>query len=267
MLTSGQFFGNTNETVKLAGLTLTDTEYTHAYVDWHYHENAYLTFILEGNVLEGNKQETYDCKPGSLLFHNSEEPHYNIKPEGFTRGFHIELAPEWWLCFDLDIRFLQGSINLQQLRLKTIMYNILKEMKLDKDLAGPAIDSLLINFFVLAGDEKTQNKSERPVWVNKIRDLVHDFSFDYPLPLSQMSQHLNIHPVHLSRSFSRYFGCNLGEYLRMIKIQRALALLPNRQFSLTDIALKCGFSDQSHFIRSFKMLQGITPMAYRKLLL
>lgn len=56
-LTNGQFFGQTNDTTYLNGVTLTDTEYTHEKVDWHYHENAYFTLILEGRVIEGNKKE------------------------------------------------------------------------------------------------------------------------------------------------------------------------------------------------------------------
>ena len=85
-LTTGQFYGHTNELLQLEGLTLTDTEYTHDYVDWHYHENAYFTFILDGLVLEGNKKETYHCSTGSLLFHNWQESHYISKPPGFTRA-------------------------------------------------------------------------------------------------------------------------------------------------------------------------------------
>jgi AraC family transcriptional regulator len=55
-LQTGQFFEQTNTTIHLDGITLTDTEYTLDKVDWHYHENAYFTFILQGNVIEGNKK-------------------------------------------------------------------------------------------------------------------------------------------------------------------------------------------------------------------
>lgn len=88
-LQTGQFHGQTNKTILLNGLTLTDTEYTHDKVDWHYHENAYFTFILQGNLIEGNRNEVYNCSAGSLLFHNWQEPHYNIKPDGFTRAFTL----------------------------------------------------------------------------------------------------------------------------------------------------------------------------------
>src|SRR3954469_11030740 len=108
----GEFYGQTNTTINLDGITLTDTVYTHDKVDWHYHENAYFTFILQGNVIEGNKNEIYNCSAGSLLFHNWQEPHYNIKPEGFTRGFHIELEKSWFTDLDFSTTGLQGSINI-----------------------------------------------------------------------------------------------------------------------------------------------------------
>jgi cupin superfamily acireductone dioxygenase involved in methionine salvage len=55
-LRNGEYFGKTNDIVTIEELTITDTEYTHPYVDWHYHENAYFTFLLQGNMIEGNKK-------------------------------------------------------------------------------------------------------------------------------------------------------------------------------------------------------------------
>ena len=62
LLRTGHFFGETNRRICLDGITLTDTEYTHERVDWHYHENAYFTFILQGKLIEGNKKESYNWR-------------------------------------------------------------------------------------------------------------------------------------------------------------------------------------------------------------
>ncbi|RNL52194.1 hypothetical protein [Pedobacter jejuensis] len=98
-LTSGNFFGHTDQTIKLDGLIITNTEYTHEFVDWHYHDNAYFTFLIAGKVSEINKNDHHKYVPGSLLFHNCQEPHYNVKPRGYTRGMHLELSPKWLLEF------------------------------------------------------------------------------------------------------------------------------------------------------------------------
>src|SRR5687768_12078276 len=93
-LRTGHFFGETNRTIHLNGITLTDTdtENPQEHIDWHYHENPYFTFILWGILIESNERESYQCSAGSLLFHGSQEPHYNVKPEGSTRCFHIEFG-------------------------------------------------------------------------------------------------------------------------------------------------------------------------------
>ncbi|MGK9127176.1 helix-turn-helix transcriptional regulator [Olivibacter sp. SA151] len=269
ILHSGEFFGQTNQTLRFGGLTFTDTEYTHEYVDWHYHENAYFTFILQGAVVEGNKKEVYHCTPGTLLFHYWQEAHYNIKPKGFTRGFHIELTPEWFNSYGLNKNMLQGSIHLQHPELIRLMYSIVKETKLDGINSRLHVDTLLVNLFTTAAGDinNEQRKNKKPVWVKQIRELLHDTPIDCQLTLSSLSQYLDIHPVHLSRDFSKHFNCSLGEYTRALKVQKALSLLPDPHLSLTTIAVQCGFADQSHFIRSFKALYHITPLVYRRLLI
>jgi hypothetical protein len=92
----GQFYGQPNETIILNGLILNDADYTHDKIDWHYHENAYFTFLLTGNVLDGNKSEVYECSSGSLLFQYSQDPHYNVGSKVPTRGLHVEIEPSWF---------------------------------------------------------------------------------------------------------------------------------------------------------------------------
>jgi hypothetical protein len=126
-LERGQYFGQTNKTIRLQGITLTDTEYTQDKVDWHYHQNAYFTFILYGKLLETNKKETYHCAAGTLLFHHWQEPHYNIKPNGNTRGFHLEIEQDWFENHYDNIKGLEGSINISNPDTKLLLLKLIKE--------------------------------------------------------------------------------------------------------------------------------------------
>jgi AraC family transcriptional regulator len=263
-LSTGQFFGQTNETIVLEGITITDTEYTIEKVDWHYHENPYFTFILEGNILEGNKKETFLCNSGSLLYHNWQDPHYNIKPKGYTRGFHIELNQSWYDTFHINADIIEGSRNVLNPQLKLAMYSVFKETKIEGSSSELNVNSLLLNILgAMTSLEKINNK-RKPAWVAKIREVLHDSSSE-KWTLHQLAEILQIHPVHLSRDFPKYFLCNIGEYVRNIKVQRALNLLSLKKYSLTDIAYQCGFSDQSHFLRCFKAVQQIRPSQFKSL--
>ncbi|MGV3460980.1 MAG: helix-turn-helix domain-containing protein [Flavobacterium sp.] len=260
---TGEFYGETNKTVQLEGITLTDTEYTLPNVDWHYHENAYFTFILEGKVLEGNKKDIYTCTPGSLLFHNWEEPHYNIKPDGFTRGFHVEIEQQWFGGLGIAEN-LQGSINISNPEIKLLMYKIFRETKMDDSVAGLSVDALLTETLSKLGRDQKLAAISKPQWVNTVREILHD-RFADNLTLSYLANSANIHPVHLSRDFSKYFNCSLGEYVRQIRVEKALALMSQKKLPLTELALQCGFYDQSHFNRCFREMNGITPSQHKKI--
>jgi len=262
----GEFYGQTNKTIHLDGITLTDTEYTLDRVDWHYHENAYFTFILEGNVIEGNKKEIYNCSAGSLLFHNWQEPHYNIKPDGFTRGFHIELEKGWFDNLEFNTTNLQGSINIAYPDLKFLMYRIFRETKMDDATTPLYIQTLLLETLAKMLRDNQTKSNKKPSWVADLNAILND-QFSEPLTLEYLSGTLNIHPVHLSRDFSKYFNSGLGQYIRKLKVQRSLQLISQKKLDLTTIALDCGFADQSHFTRCFKEITGINPSQYRKILL
>ena len=265
-LKTGQFYGQTNDIIHLNGITLTDTAYTHDTVDWHYHENAYFTFILEGRLLEGNKKETYHCAAGSLLFHNWQEAHYNTKPKGFTRGFHIELEHTWFHSLDIPLDAVQGSFRITNPASIILLYQIFKETKVNDGTSSLAIQALLLEALTQMASSLKPAQRKVPLWVFRIREILQD-TYAENWTLQALAQSLEIHPVHLSRDFSKYFHCTLGNYIRRMRVQRSLSLLPDRSLSLTDIALDSGFADQSHFNRCFKAMNNMTPSHFRKLLL
>ena len=261
----GEFYGQTNKTISLEGITLTDTVYTHPKVDWHYHEHAYFTFILQGNVIEGNKKEVYNCTPGSLLFHNWQEPHYNIKPEGFTRGFHLEIEKRWFDNLTLNSDNLQGSATILNPDIKLLMYKIFRATKIDDFHYDLSTQTLLIEILSKLNGDFQSILHKNPKWVSMIDEILHD-QLTETITLDYLSKTLGIHPIHLSRDFSKYFHCNLGEYIRKLKVEKALSLIALQSKSLTEIAYECGFSDQSHLTRSFREINGLNPSEHKKLL-
>lgn len=261
----GEFYGRTNDTVVLDGISLNDADYVHEKVDWHYHENAYFTLLLRGGMIEGNRKEVYECSSGSLLFHHWQDPHYNICSKQNTRGFHIELTPDWFKKMDLNSGPAGGSSRIVDPKLKLLMYSILRETKLERPAKQINIDALLLGFFgLMAGTIKTESQ-RKPAWVGKVRDVLHTNHEGWTL--IGLATLANVHPVHLSREFPKYFQASLGDYVRSIKLQKALALMNNKNLSLTEISAEAGFADQSHFIRAFKSSQQITPLQFRKLLI
>ncbi len=260
----GQFYGETNRRIALNGLMVTDTAYTHQKVDWHYHENPYFTFILQGNLFEGNSHESYHCTAGSLLFHNWDNAHYNIKPPGYTRGFHIEIEQQWLDRCHLNIADLRGSFSIKNPAVKLIFYKLFQESLLPDTHKQLTIESLLLASFSHIKNSDSIAARAIPYWLNPLRELLHE-EYHKQHSLAALSALFGVHPVHLSRYFPKFFGCTIGEYIRKVKVEKSLRFLADKDKTLVEVALEAGFADQSHFSRCFKQHVGTTPLMYRQL--
>ena len=135
-----------------------------------------------------------------------------------------------------------------------------------KHLKNSPFENLLHDVYTKFLNAKPVNKKKIPAWVKGLKEIIQDqvdtqFTFD----LKKISNDLALHPSYLSREFSKYFeDLNFGEYVRKIRIEKAITLIQNSNYSLTEIAYLTGFSDQSHFTRIFKQHTGNNPSLYRK---
>lgn len=111
-----------------------------------------------------------------------------------------------------------------------------------------------------------QKKGKEPAWAKELRAIIQDqIDTNLTLGLKEVSQMLDVHPSYLSREFSKYFDdLSFGDYLRKLRIERAIELMQNPKYSLAEIAYLTGFSDQSHFNRVFKRMHRKNPSEFRK---
>jgi AraC family transcriptional regulator len=134
---------------------------------------------------------------------------------------------------------------------------------MDSPQNGLAIDELLVRIFDQLVPVKQKRYAATPGWIAALTEMLHELP-ENRLTLESLSVQLGIHPVHLCRYFTKHFHCTLGEYLRQLRVERSLNLLRNSRLSLTEIAYRCGFADQSHFNRCFKTANRMTPFQYRE---
>jgi AraC-like DNA-binding protein len=129
--------------------------------------------------------------------------------------------------------------------------------------AGPAEQMLLEVYHKYLNESKLR---KAPEWAKELKEMIQDqLDTNMALSLQQASDELEINPAYLSREFSKYFeNLSFGEYIRKLRIEKAMHLMESTDYSLTEIAYLTGFSDQSHFTRIFKKQTGQTPTLYKK---
>lgn len=110
-------------------------------------------------------------------------------------------------------------------------------------------DMLCISF---KADSSLQKK---PAWLN---GLVNDMLAD---PSSHIDSHVS--KYHLIHEFKKFMGLPPHKFRIHRMVRKAQKLLESGN-SPSYVAQECGFYDQSHFIRHFKNLTALTPLAYKK---
>jgi AraC-like DNA-binding protein len=127
-------------------------------------------------------------------------------------------------------------------------------------------EHLLLEVFNKYLKDKFKAGKKVPNWVKELKDTIQDqIDTNLSLSLSDISKDLNIHPAYLSREFSKYFeDLTFGDYIRKLRIEKALNYLQTSEYSMSEIAYLTGFSDQSHFNRIFKKFTGKTPLQFKK---
>jgi hypothetical protein len=113
---------------------------------------------------------------------------------------------------------------------------------------------------------KTKTTTRQPKWVKELKEMIQDqVDAQLAVDIRQVSSELELNPSYLSREFSKYFDdLNFGDYVRKRRIEKAIELMSKPEYSLTAIAYLTGFSDQSHFTRTFKKYTGESPSQFKK---
>ncbi len=144
------------------------------------------------------------------------------------------------------------------------LYTWAKQLQNEKHTQNP-IENLLLDIYKKYLKQKTSSK-KTPAWAKELKEIIQDqIDTNLSLSLKEVSESLNVHPTYLSREFSKYFdNLSFGDYIRKLRIEKAVHLLNESNHSLAEIAYLTGFSDQSHFNRIFKKYTGQNPSELRK---
>lgn len=259
-LTPGKYLGQICRNWNANGILVTEAAYpVPVFEGWHAHDNHHISFILQGGNREQRKDRETELLPGEVVNYRSGELHRNRNTQRHSRNINLEIGSGFLDAYELA-PYSFDTISFREPDAKFAILKIYRECTGSDHYSATAVHSLVLGLLPI----KDARPGHRPHWAKQLRDILHD-RWDENIPLQELARLLQVHPVTISRYAPRYFHCTLGEYVRKIRIEKAIGMVQTGALPLTGIAHRCGFYDQSHFIRAFKKMTGFLPGSYRRL--
>ncbi|MFL0253012.1 helix-turn-helix domain-containing protein [Clostridium neuense] len=235
----------------------------------HFHEYYVIGFIENGRRYLSCKNKEYTIGTGDLILFNPNDNHtctqidnktldyrcINIQPQIMSKIVYEITGKECLPYFNQHIIFHSDSI----FSLKELHLMIMKETK---DFKKEEILFFLIKQLI---EEYTEPALfiETSVPSTEIKTVCEFLEKNYTknISLNTLSELTGLSKYYLLHSFTKQKGISPYNYLETIRINNAKKLL-EKHVPPIDVALKTGFSDQSHFSNFFKKFIGLTPKQY-----
>lgn len=110
--------------------------------------------------------------------------------------------------------------------------------------------------------EKTPNSES--VFLNEIHDFITQNLVKNDLTVPQIAQVMSMSQVQVYRKLKALTDKTPTQYIRAIRMEKAMNLLKTTNLNISEIAYDLGFSDPNYFSRTFQQVYGQTPSSIRK---
>lgn len=265
---AARYFGGALLSQATAGaVTLSLVQYQRGACRTHTHRRAFLALVTAGAYREMSNSKTLLLKGGCAAFH----------PEGTTHADEVLADRTTFLIAEMEQGFSEAAMDSDAWS-RARGVDALAPAEVGPAAAGRLAalhfalqDALQVEPLVaesltaeaLADRPEPRGPGRRPSWVNRALELVTETP-GRSLSLREVAQEVGVHPVYLSRAFRAHVGTGLAETRRWARVRRAIAALTQGD-PIAQVALDCGFADQSHLTRNLRAVSGLTPARWRAL--
>ncbi|WP_183565848.1 helix-turn-helix domain-containing protein [Mucilaginibacter sp. SP1R1] len=211
-----------------------------------------MVFHYRANFDEITEQGQQNSGPSGIQFQTDTYRRFIVKesfgifgayiyPFAVPRLFNIPSSATTNLALDYDTFLGSAGRELEERMMQAP--NNLKR-------AGILSDFLLMRL--------RHNRPADNLIITSIRHVIHSSQYN---TVAQLADTFNLSTRQFDRRFKEYAGFSPKTYLRLIRLHSAIQQYDSNK-SLTQIALQCGYYDQSHFIHDMKAFTGYHPRFY-----
>lgn len=247
----------------------------------HRHDFFEVLYLSKGtgfHVIDGNK---YQIEPPCVFFMSQGQAH-KIEFSQDIEGYIFIFTPEFYLIeynnpnrliefpFFFTIRQDNPPLLLKDASEVTFIENLFKkgiaELKKGEDysveLLHSILDLILTTCASLYESDENAISGKGHLLVKKFFQLVEE-NYNRNLSVTQYADMMAITPNHLTQTVTQLTGKTSSQIIKSKQILEIQRLLVHTNLSVSEIATRLNFPDQSYFAKFFKREVGVSPLQYR----
>lgn len=256
-------------------------------VPWHWHDELELLFVEIGEAVVHVESKKFVVKRGNGMFINAGVLHdaYNGKDSAYrlhSLVFHPRLISGgidsiFWTKYVQPVitnpsykcLMLDQNIDWQLNILNTIenTYETIKNEGLGYEFRiRDFLSKILLSLFYYkpaAEKPPTSGQIREDERLKKMLSFIHSH-FEESLTVRDIAAAAVVSESECLRCFKKMIGKPPIQYLKHYRLQRAADMLIHSDEKITDIALDCGLTDASYFVKIFREANGCTPAQFRQ---
>ena len=265
---AGIFLGNSCQTVQTASFQFSELEATvpEREVPRHTHEASHFVLVLQGIYSTEARNHHGPCSSSTLIYNPAGTTHRDCFRSRNGRFLSISPGVDGSKLLEratLSARVVAGKRATAH-DCSPIARRLIDEFQREERPSAIVLEGLGLELIgQLARLEDCTESRCIPDWLLRTKEMIEDCA-GCEITIADLAAAVAVHPVYLARAFRKHFGNSPGEYLRRKRLLRVRRLVVDTRLPLVEIALQCGFSDQSRMTHAFTSEFGITPGRYRR---
>ncbi len=246
-----------------------------------------LIMVKEGTLYISQSGVNYSLGPNEYLFLKANAEHYGFKSSPSKLSYlwvhflfpnTVSVLGENDLVKLLSEKTLQASATehyilplsgqISPTQRATLLFNQLLDLsRQDVIHINPMIDYALSLLLMEISQEFIEMHFNIKNKISpKILMIMEWIKANYyrPITVAEIAYEFNYNADYLSTIFKQNTGISLISYMNKTRIDISKSMLVNYNISIKEAAFSSGFTDEKYYMKTFKTIEGITPLQYKK---
>ena len=232
----------------------------------NWHPNIEFLYVLEGNgTVLCDSQEYRICK-NDIFIVNSNMTH-TIFSDRLIRYHCLIIDSGFCLANDIDSENITFKNLIKDNTAAELFLEAANEFSSQDTYKNSGIKSAVLRLLVYIARNYTNNREKSISGKKEHIKLVIGYIKSHSskkLTLEDLAQQSGLSKYYFLREFKNTTGYTPMAYVNKIRCENAKKILLSGKYSIKEAGEYSGFENFSHFSKTFRLIEGVTPSQYQK---